>query len=54
MKPLRVEVITSTVQRLGLCSTGDLFLGEAGVADNPAQQALAEYPQEWQEEYRRL
>jgi hypothetical protein len=54
MKPLRVEVITPTVQRLGLCSTCELFLDEAGVGDQPAEQALAEYPQEWQDEYRRL
>jgi hypothetical protein len=54
MKPLRVEVITPTVQRLGLCSTCELFLDEAGVSEDPAEQALAEYPQEWQEEYRRL
>jgi hypothetical protein len=54
MKPLHVDVITPTVQRLALCSTCELFLGEAGVAEDPAQGALAEYPQEWQEEYRRL
>jgi hypothetical protein len=54
MKSLRLEVITPTVQQLGLCSTCELFLGEAGVADDPAEQVLAEYPQEWQEEYRRL
>mgnify|MGYP001824680775 CR=1 FL=1 len=47
-------MITPTLQRLGLCSACDLFLGEAGVGDDPAEEALAEYPQEWQEEYRRL
>jgi hypothetical protein len=37
-----------------MCSSCELVLSEIGVGERPAQQALEEYPQEWQDEVRRL
>jgi hypothetical protein len=54
MRPIRVEVIAPTFQGLGICSACELILSEAGVGEHPAQRALEEYPQEWQDEVRRL
>ncbi len=54
MKPVRLEVIAPTFQGLGICISCELILAEAGVGENPRERALDEYPQEWQEEYRRL
>jgi hypothetical protein len=54
MPPLRLEVVAHTVQGLGLCSPCELMLSEAGVAPAAAERSLDEYPQDWQEEYRRL
>jgi hypothetical protein len=54
MKPIRLEVIAPTVQGLGICSSCELVLSEASVGEHPAKRDLVEYPQEWQDEYRRL
>lgn len=53
-RPVRLEVIAPTFQGLGLCTSCELILSEAGVAENPAERVLDEYPPEWQEEVRRL
>ena len=54
MKPVRLEVIAPTFEGLGLCTSCELVLARAGVGENPATRALEEYPQEWQDDYRRL
>ena len=54
MKPFRLEVIAPTFGALGICSSCELVLGEAGVGSAPAERALEEYPPEWQEDFRRL
>jgi hypothetical protein len=54
VKPLRLEVVAPTFEGLGICSACELILSEAGVGEHPAERALDEYPQEWQDEYRRL
>jgi hypothetical protein len=54
MEPVHLEVIAPTFQGLGLCTACELVMAEGEVAERPAERALAEYPQEWQEEYRRL
>jgi hypothetical protein len=54
MKPIRLEVIAPTFQGLGICTSCELVLAEAGVGENPAERALDEYPPEWQDDYRRL
>ena len=54
MKPVRLEVIAPTFEGLGFCTACELVLSEAGVGEHPAERALAEYPQEWQDEYQRL
>ena len=53
-KPVRLEVIAPSFQGLGICTSCELVLSEAGVGQNPHERALDEYPQEWQEETRRL
>jgi len=37
-----------------MCISCELVLAEAGVGENPATRAFNEYPQEWQDDYRRL
>ena len=54
MKPLLLEVIAPTFQGLGVCAACELVLAEAGMGERPSERALAEYPPEWQDEFRRL
>jgi hypothetical protein len=54
MKPIQLEVIAPTFQGQGLCSSCELVFSQAGVGGHPAERALEEYPQEWQDEFRRL
>ena len=54
MSPIRLEVIAPTFQGQAMCSPCELVLSEAGVGEHPAERAFDEYPQEWQEEVRRL
>ncbi len=54
MKPLRLEVIAPTFQGLGMCTACELVVAEAGVGEHPAERALDEYPQEWQDDVHRL
>jgi hypothetical protein len=54
VKPLHLEVIAPTFEGLGMCTSCELILARAGVGGNPATRALEEYPQEWQDDYRRL
>jgi hypothetical protein len=54
MRPIRLEVIAPTLQGLGMCTACELIMAEAAMGDHPADRALDEYPQEWQEEYQRL
>jgi len=37
-----------------MCTSCELVLAEAGVGENPTTRAFDEYPQEWQDDYRRL
>lgn len=54
LKPVRVEVIAPSFQGLGICTSCELVLSEAGVGENPRERALDEYPQDWQKEWRQL
>jgi hypothetical protein len=54
MKPIRLEVITPTFQGLGICNACELVLSEASLGEHPAKRGLDEYPEEWQDDYRRL
>jgi hypothetical protein len=54
LKPVRLEVIAPIFQGLGICTSCELVLSEAGVGENPRERALDEYPQEWQEDTQRL
>jgi hypothetical protein len=52
--PIHLEVIAPTFQGLGICSSCELVLSEAGMGAHPAERALDEYPQEWSDEIQRL
>jgi len=52
--PARLEVIAPTFEGLGMCTSCELVMSEAGVGEHPAMRALEEYPQEWQDDYQRL
>jgi hypothetical protein len=54
MKPICLEVIAPTFQGLGICSSCELVLSEAGVGEHPAKRDFDEYPEEWRDDYRRL
>ena len=54
METVRLEVIAHTFEGLGICTACELVLSEAGVGEHPAKRALEEYPEEWQDEFRRL
>lgn len=54
MKSVLLEIVAPIFEGLGICSTCELILGEAGVGEHPASRGLDEYPQDWQEDYRRL
>lgn len=54
MTGVGVQVIAPIHVGLGLCTACELVLSEAGVGEHPGQRALDEYPEEWQEDYRRL
>ena len=54
MEEVRLEVIAHTFEGLGICTACELVLAEAGVGQHPAERALDEYPEEWQDEFRRL
>jgi len=53
-KPVRLEVIAPLLEGMGLCSSCNLVLGEAGIRPQPAELALDAYPQDWQDDQRRL
>jgi hypothetical protein len=54
MGPIRLEVIAPTFEGLGICIACELVMAEAEMGESPTERALAEYPEEWQDEYRRL
>lgn len=54
MKPIHLEVIAPTFQGLGICPVCELVLAEAEVGENPFERGLSEYPEDWQEDVRRL
>jgi hypothetical protein len=54
MRPIRLEIIAPTFQGLGMCNSCELIFSEAGMGQHPAERAFEEYPQEWQDELRRL
>jgi hypothetical protein len=54
MKPMRLEVIAPTFEGLGICTACELVMAEAKVGQHPAERALDEYPQEWQDDIYRL
>jgi hypothetical protein len=54
MRPIRLEVIAPTFQGLGMCSSCELVFAQASMGEHPAERTLDEYPQEWQDEFRRL
>ena len=54
MESVRLEVIAHTFEGLGICTACELVLSEAGVGEHPSERALDEYPEEWQDEFRRL
>jgi hypothetical protein len=54
MSRLRLEVIAPIFQGLGICSACELVMTEGEVVEHPTERALDEYPQEWQDDYRRL
>lgn len=54
MVPIRLEVIAPTFQGLGICAACELVLAEAEVGENPFKRGLSEYPEDWQEDVRRL
>ena len=54
MSQVRLEVIAPILQGLGLCTSCTMVLAEAGVGRPPAENAMDEYPQEWQADQRRL
>jgi hypothetical protein len=54
VRPVRLEVIAPIFQGMGICTSCELILAEAGVGQHPTERALDEYPQEWQDDYRRL
>jgi hypothetical protein len=49
-----LEVIAPTFQGLGMCTACELVAAEAALEERTAERALAEYPQEWQDEVHRL
>jgi len=51
---VHLEVIAPTFEGLGMCTSCELILARAGMGENPATRAFEEYPQEWQDDYRRL
>ncbi len=54
VSPVRLEVIAPTLHGLGICTVCELVMAEGEVGERPTERALDEYPQEWQEDYRRL
>lgn len=54
MKPIRLEVIAPTFQGLGICTACELVLAQAEMGESPLERGLSEYPEDWQEELRRL
>jgi hypothetical protein len=54
VKPICLEVIAPTFQGLGMCTACELVAGGVALGEHPAERALDEYPQEWQDEVHRL
>ena len=54
MTQVHLEVIAPTFHGLGICTVCELVMADGDVGERPVERALDEYPQEWQEEYRRL
>ncbi len=42
------------VQALGMCTSCELVLSQAGLGRHPTERGLDEYPEEWQDKCRRL
>jgi hypothetical protein len=54
MKPIQIEVIAPVQESWGLCTACELVMSKADVGGSDPDRALAEYPAEWQEEFRQL
>ena len=54
MEPIRLEVIAPMLQGMSFCTPCELVLEGASLGQHAAGRALDEYPQEWQEDHRRL
>ncbi|HFD38922.1 MAG TPA: hypothetical protein ENJ31_03610 [Anaerolineae bacterium] len=54
MEPIRLEVIAPMLQGMSFCAPCELVMEGAGLGQHAAEHALDEYPQEWQEDHRRL
>jgi hypothetical protein len=54
MKPISLEVIAPTFDGLGICTSCELVLAEAGVGQPPGERAREKYPPEWEEDLHRL
>ena len=53
-RPVRLDVIAPILQGMGFCSACELILSGADMGSQTVGGGLDEYPQEWQDDYRRL
>lgn len=53
-EPVHLEVIAPSFQGLGICTSCELVLSQTSVGGNLRERALHDYPEEWQEDCRRL
>ncbi len=49
-QPVRLEVIAPSLEGLGICTSCELVLSEAGVGPSPRERDLDQYPQDWQKD----
>jgi hypothetical protein len=54
MKPILVEVIAPLLDGWGMCSSCEMLIARANLAEAPHERGLEEYPPEWQADFQLL
>ena len=54
MPPVQMDVIALLPEGWGICLSCEMLMARANLDQAPTQRGLDEYPQDWQEDFRRL
>jgi hypothetical protein len=53
-KPVQIDVFYPVPETWGICTTCEMMMAQADLAQAPHERGLDEYPQDWQDDFKRL